>query len=196
LKSAIACALLATTGLAIGSAEGGSYPTPNSPSRLHACTRKLLEKQRSLSGQNFLRDARGHEITIDVETWERARNTAQTLPAMETLKFHLPPMAAPHMATAPNGTGWSPLVGRLGKSALYGKVTGWKYKAPDGRIFLYRIDWDPIKGAHVNVSITAPEIAGGFESTWKAALTFKCGGKPCTADDVVRLATVSFSKTR
>ena len=88
--------------------------------------------------------------------------------------------------------GWSPVRSRLPQSAFFGETVGWQFKDQEGRIFAHRLDWDPEKKAHFNVMIIAPEPPRRQRHTWKAAITFKCGGKPCTAEDVKKLVRSNF----
>jgi len=114
------------------------------------------------------------EAHIDLHDINQAKTVAYRFPAFEELGFG-----------KPGGQGWKPYSGRLEKSALYGKKIGWEVKNDNGYARL-RLDWDPEKGAHYNIEITEKKF--GKSETHKLAVSFKCGERPCTQDQVVKMA--------
>ncbi|MBY3417703.1 filamentous hemagglutinin N-terminal domain-containing protein [Rhizobium laguerreae] len=108
-----------------------------------------------------------NECRVPVSSFEQARNEALDLvgtidPATRT------PFVAKNVG---------------GNNALAGKVVGFEGYRPDGTWVRMRMDWDPVKGAHINTQV------GKGVSAVKTSIEF-----PGTVDDVVRYVNGNFSQ--
>jgi hypothetical protein len=123
------------------------------------------------------RDARitKHEAHVDLGDINQARALAFRFPAFEDLGFG-----------KPGSSGWTTYEGRHPHSALNGKKIGWEIKNNKGHARV-RLDWDPEKGAHYNIEIT--EKANGKHETHKLAVSFLCGDKKCTEQQVIKMVS-------
>jgi hypothetical protein len=115
------------------------------------------------------------EAHIELSDINQAKTIAYRFPAFEEMGFG-----------KAGGEGWKPYSGRLEKSALYGKKIGWEVKNDKGYARL-RLDWDPQKGGHYNIEITEKTQFGKSE-THKLAVGFQCANKPCTQEQVLKMA--------
>lgn len=70
-----------------------------------------------------------------------------------------------------------------GNNPLAGKVVGFEGYRADGTWVRMRVDWDPIKGTHINTQV------GKGVSAVKTSVEF-----PGTADDVVRFVNGNFNQ--
>jgi hypothetical protein len=69
-----------------------------------------------------------------------------------------------------------PLIGRLEKAtSTYGKTVGFKTTV-DGVYKEFRMDWDPVKGPHINVMVGKGASAKKWAVPWRG-----------TEDDLIRL---------
>lgn len=108
-----------------------------------------------------------NECRVPVSSFEQARNEALDLigtidPATRT------PFVAKNVG---------------GNNALAGKVVGFEGYRPDGTWVRMRVDWDPVKGAHINTQV------GKGVNAVKTSIEF-----PGTVDDVVRYVDGNFSQ--
>ncbi|MBB4441964.1 MULTISPECIES: hemagglutinin repeat-containing protein [Rhizobium] len=108
-----------------------------------------------------------NECRVPVSSFEQARNEALDLvgtidPATRT------PFVAKNVG---------------GNNALAGKVVGFEGYRPDGTWVRMRMDWDPVKGAHINTQV------GKGVNAVKTSIEF-----PGTVDDVVRYVNGNFSQ--
>ncbi|TAU74545.1 hemagglutinin repeat-containing protein [Rhizobium leguminosarum] len=108
-----------------------------------------------------------NECRVPVSSFEQARNEALDLvgtidPATRT------PFVAKNVG---------------GNNALAGKVVGFEGYRPDGTWVRMRMDWDPVKGAHINTQV------GKGVNAVKTSIEF-----PGTIDDVVRYVNGNFSQ--
>lgn len=119
----------------------------------------------------------GHkdEPSIKLDDVNQARKVAYKLPALEDFGF-----------TPVNSKDWKPLTVRMESSSLYGMKSGRTMTNAKGEIATIRIDYDPEKGAHYNISVMTK--SGKGKESFKAAIKFDCNGRPCTKEEVVKLA--------
>ena len=118
----------------------------------------------------------GHtdELRVAVGDVNQARKMAYKFPALEDMGF--PPV----------GKNWEPFIVKMEKSSLKDMRSGWRYKKPNGDIATVRMDYDPVKGAHYNIDVMKKNPTG--KESYKLSIEFDCNGKPCTGDQVKKLA--------
>ncbi len=135
----------------------------------------------NMNGKSFMEASKNHklsghagELSLSAQDVNQARKMAYKFPALEDLGF--PPI---------NKT-WEPFIVTMDKSSLKGMRSGWKYKNANGDIAIIRLDYDPIKGGHYNIEVMKKNPKG--KESYKLAIEFDCNGKPCSSDQVVKLA--------
>jgi hypothetical protein len=135
----------------------------------------------NMNGKSFMEASKNHklagnagELSVSVGDVNQARKMAYKFPALEDLGF--PPI----------DKNWQPFIVKIDKSSLKGMRSGWQYKNANGDIAVIRLDYDPIKGGHYNIDVMKKTPKG--KESYKLAIEFDCNGKPCSADQVVKLA--------
>ncbi len=114
------------------------------------------------------------ELTLALDDVNQARRTAYNLPALKDLGF--PPV----------GKNWEPFVVKMESSSLKELRSGWQFKTANGDVARVRLDYDPVKGGHYNVEVFKKGASG--KEPAKLAITFNCNGKPCTGDQIKKMA--------
>jgi hypothetical protein len=115
------------------------------------------------------------EVTVHSSDFDTARNMVFDLPVLRELGFG-----------RPNIGEWQIFQSNLERSALYGRMVGYQRRLEDGRLATVRLDWDKTKGAHYNIEIEGPD--GNLRNVnYDLAVTFRCGGQPCTEAEVYEL---------
>lgn len=132
-----------------------------------------------LNTQKFIRASRDHralrrEPQLNLGDINQAKTLSYRFPAFKDLGFGVP-----------GGQGWSPYIGRHPRSVLNGKRIGWETRNQNGHARV-RLDWDPEKGAHYNIEIL--DKTNGRNETHKLAVSFLCGERKCTEQQVLRMA--------
>jgi len=135
----------------------------------------------NMNGQKFMEASKKHkqagnlgELSVSVGDVNQARKMAYKFPALQDLGF--PPVTK----------SWEPFIVKMEKSSLKGMRSGWKHTNANGDIAIIRLDFDPIKGGHYNIDVTKKTPTG--KQSYKLAIEFDCNGKPCTSEQVVKLA--------
>jgi hypothetical protein len=80
----------------------------------------------------------------------------------------------------------TPFIVKMQKSSLFGKRSGWIYTNEIGDLLTVRFDYDPVKGAHLNIIHTDKNSTS--KETSKLAIEFDCNGRPCTEREVLKMA--------
>jgi hypothetical protein len=121
------------------------------------------------------------EIRLRFTDASQASEFAYRLPALREWGFvgNNHATAVPHIAS-------------LERSSLYGIQTGRTFRNPEGDVATIRLDWDPEKGAHYNISITRHTERG--RENHRLALEFQCGESPCTAQQVRVMAERMYAR--
>jgi hypothetical protein len=114
------------------------------------------------------------ELTLELDDVNQARKAAYNLPALQDLGF--PPV----------GKNWEPFVVKMESSSLKDLRSGWQYRNANGDVARVRLDFDPEKGGHYNIEVFKKGSNG--KEPAKLAVTFNCNGKPCTGDQVKKMA--------
>jgi hypothetical protein len=134
-----------------------------------------------MNGEAFMNASKKHkqagnltELSVSVGDVNQARKMAYKFPALQDLGF--PPI----------NKNWDPFIVKMDKSSLKGMRSGWQYKNANGDIAVIRLDYDPVKGGHYNIDVMKKTPKG--KESYKLAIEFDCGGKPCTSAEVVKLA--------
>ncbi|MBA2403727.1 MAG: hypothetical protein H0V66_03065 [Bdellovibrionales bacterium] len=134
----------------------------------------------NMNGKSFMEASKTHKLThktelsVNVGDVNQARKMAYKFPALEDLGF--PPV----------NKNWDPFIVKMDKSSLKGMRSGWQYKNANGDIAIIRLDYDPIKGGHYNIDVMKKTPKG--KESYKLAIEFDCNGRPCTSEQVVKLA--------
>ena len=140
---------------------------------------ELLDTKKFVNVSKNSASAGTKEISLQFADINQAKEYAMNFPALRDWGFN--------RNTGPNMEAY---VGRLEKSALHGKQTGFKMKNPAGDEAIIRLDWDPQKGAHYNISITRHTPQG--KQSYRMALQFNCGELQCSETQVVKMAERIF----
>lgn len=115
------------------------------------------------------------EYTVHATDFESARDMVLDLPILQELGYG-----------RPNIGEWRIFQSNLPRSALYGRMVGYQRRLPNGNLATVRLDWDETKGAHYNIEIEGPD--GNLRTVnYDLAVTFRCGGVPCTEAQVYEL---------
>ncbi len=134
----------------------------------------------NMNGKSFMEASKNHKLThktelsVNVGDANQARKMAYKFPALEDLGF--PPV----------NKNWDPFIVKMDKSSLKGMRSGWQYKNANGDIAIIRLDYDPVKGGHYNIDVMKKTPKG--KESYKLAIEFDCNGRPCTSEQVVKLA--------
>jgi hypothetical protein len=135
---------------------------------------ELMNTRNFVKASNDTRKTTGlKELNIKFQDINQAREYAFNFPALKEWGF------------MSSGITAAPYIGRLKSSAFHGKQTGWKFEKPNGDSAVIRLDWDPQKGAHYNISFTR-HTPNGRESH-RLALNFDCGARSCSEAEVLRM---------
>lgn len=140
---------------------------------------RLIEEARRRGDPHPQRASRG-EMTLQVDDANTARDLAYQLEIFRDIRVGTPGRPAAR------GQGWENFIGDLEASALNGRLVGLERKLPDGTSARIRLDWDPQRGGHYNIDIRAPNGNGKMEDL-NLAIGFRCGGRPCSEQEVFRL---------
>ena len=132
---------------------------------------EYLNTKKFIQASRDHRKLHGRELTIELADINQARSVAYRFPAFEELGFG-----------APGGAKWAPYPSRHPHSVFHGKNVGWEIHNEKGHARV-RVDWDPDKGAHYNIEIHEK----GKTDTHKMAISFKCGDKPCTQEQALKM---------
>ncbi|OFZ18016.1 MAG: hypothetical protein A2X94_04510 [Bdellovibrionales bacterium GWB1_55_8] len=78
----------------------------------------------------------------------------------------------------------------MGSSVLNGRYVGWRQDFSDGSSAIVRLDWAPDRGAHFNIEYLKVRSRANpaHRDNFKAAIMFKCQGRPCTEKEVLQLS--------
>ncbi|HAR41283.1 MAG TPA: hypothetical protein DCS07_01415 [Bdellovibrionales bacterium] len=121
----------------------------------------------------------GEVIYEQLDTFDQARNLAFNFPPGESLGISFRDYSRLDRFQV-----------TMDSSSLKGKYVGWKQKLPDGSVGVVRLDWEPGRGAHFNLEYEKiPNKANpSVRENFKAAIHFKCQGRPCTEAEILALA--------
>lgn len=136
----------------------------------------------SMNGNKFMDAYKKHklagntdELRVVVDDVNQARKMAYRFPALEDMGF-----------SSVGGKGWEPFMVTMDKSSLKGMRSGWQMKNANGDIARVRLDFDPNKGGHYNIEVFKKGPKG--KEPYKLSIEFNCNGKPCTGDQIKKMA--------